>query len=223
MQPIEKMETLAKIHEAGVVAVVRVKDPDQARGIVGAVFEGGIPAVEVTMTVPGAVKIIEALAAEYRGTSLVLGAGTVLDPETARACLLAGARYIVAPNLDEGVIRLCNRYAVPCMPGIGSVTELVRAYELGADVVKVFPGEVLGPKFIKAALAPVPHAKMIPTGGVSLDNLGEWFDAGAYAVGMGTALTKPAGRDGDLDAVRATAKSVVERIRQIRSLRGRNR
>ena len=135
MQPIEKMETLARIHEVGVVAVVRVNDPDQARGIVGAVFEGGIPAVEVTMTVPWAVKIIESLAAEYRGSSLVLGAGTVLDPETARACLLAGARYVVAPNLDEEVVRLCNRYAVPCMPGIGSVTELVRAYELGVDVV----------------------------------------------------------------------------------------
>lgn len=217
MQPIEKMETLARIHEVGVVAVVRVNDPDQARGIVGAVFEGGIPAVEVTMTVPGAVKIIEALAAEYRGSSLVLGAGTVLDPETARACLLAGARYVVAPNLNEEVVRLCNRYAVPCMPGIGSVTELVRAYELGVDVVKVFPGEVLGPKFIKAALAPVPHAKMMPTGGVSVDNLPDWFAAGAYAVGMGNALTKPGGKEGDLDAVRAAAKSVVERIRQIRS------
>ena len=217
MQPIEKMETLARIHEVGVVAVVRVNDPDQARGIVGAVFEGGIPAVEVTMTVPGAVKIIEALAGEYRGSSLVLGAGTVLDPETARACLLAGARYVVAPNLDEEVVRLCNRYAVPCMPGIGSVTELVRAYELGVDVVKVFPGEVLGPKFIKAALAPVPHAKMMPTGGVSVDNLADWFAAGAYAVGMGNALTKPGGKEGDLDAVRAAAKSVVERIRQIRS------
>ena len=217
MQPIEKMETLARIHEVGVVAVVRVNDPDQARGIVGAVFEGGIPAVEVTMTVPGAVKIIEALAGEYRGRSLVLGAGTVLDPETARACLLAGARYVVAPNLNEEVVRLCNRYAVPCMPGIGSVTELVRAYELGVDVVKVFPGEVLGPKFIKAALAPVPHAKMMPTGGVSVDNLADWFAAGAYAVGMGNALTKPGGKEGDLDAVRAAAKSVVERIRQIRS------
>jgi len=173
--------------------------------------------VEVTMTVPGAVKIIEALAAEYRGSSLVLGAGTVLDPETARACLLAGARYVVAPNLNEEVVRLCNRYAVPCMPGIGSVTELVRAYELGVDVVKVFPGEVLGPKFIKAALAPVPHAKMMPTGGVSVDNLADWFAAGAYAVGMGNALTKPGGKEGDLDAVRAAAKSVVERIRQIRS------
>jgi len=217
LQPIEKMETLARIHEVGVVAVVRVNDPDQARGIVGAVFEGGIPAVEVTMTVPGAVKIIEALAGEYRGSSLVLGAGTVLDPETARACLLAGARYVVAPNLNEEVVRLCNRYAVPCMPGIGSVTELVRAYELGVDVVKVFPGEVLGPKFIKAALAPVPHAKMMPTGGVSVDNLPDWFAAGAYAVGMGNALTKPGGKEGDLDAVRAAAKSVVERIRQIRS------
>jgi len=217
LQPIEKMETLARIHEVGVVAVVRVNDPDQARGIVGAVFEGGIPAVEVTMTVPGAVKIIEALAGEYRGSSLVLGAGTVLDPETARACLLAGARYVVAPNLNEEVVRLCNRYAVPCMPGIGSVTELVRAYELGVDVVKVFPGEVLGPKFIKAALAPVPHAKMMPTGGVSVDNLADWFAAGAYAVGMGNALTKPGGKEGDLDAVRAAAKSVVERIRQIRS------
>lgn len=111
--------------------------------------------MEVTMTVPDGGEDHRSPGGGVPRTSLLLGAGTVLDPETARACLLAGARYIIAPNLDEGVIRLCNRYAVPCMPGIGSVRELVRAYELGADVVKVFPGEVLGPKFIKAALGPV--------------------------------------------------------------------
>ena len=146
----------------------------------------------------------------------ILGAGTVLDPETARICILAGAQYIVSPHLNESVVTLCNRYSVPCMPGVGTLTELVRALELGVDVVKAFPGDVLGPDFVKAVRAPVPHANIMPTGGVSPDNLRSWFDAGVFAVGMGSSLTKPGGVAGDMDLVTATARNVVRSIADIR-------
>jgi 2-dehydro-3-deoxyphosphogluconate aldolase/(4S)-4-hydroxy-2-oxoglutarate aldolase len=207
---------LEEIHEKGIVAIVRARNGEEGLKLANAIFEAGIPAVEITMTVPNAIDIMKDLAKEYAHKGLILGAGTVLDPETARQCILAGAEYIVAPNLNEDLIRLCNRYSMPCMPGVGTVTELVRAMELGIDVVKLFPGEVLGPDFIKAVLGPIPYAKMMPTGGVNIDNLDKWFKAGAYAVGMGSGITKPNGVEGDYEAVRRTAKDVVENIAKIR-------
>lgn len=207
---------LEEIHEKGIVAIVRARNGEEGLKLANAIFEAGIPAVEITMTVPNAIDIMKDLAKEYAHKGLILGAGTVLDPETARQCILAGAEYIVAPNLNEDLIRLCNRYSIPCMPGVGTVTELVRAMELGIDVVKLFPGEVLGPDFIKAVLGPIPYAKMMPTGGVNIDNLDKWFKAGAYAVGMGSGITKPNGVEGDYEAVRRTAKDVVEKIAEIR-------
>lgn len=213
---IKKYEILQKIHEKGIVAIVRARNGEEGLNLANAIFEAGIPAVEITMTVPNAIDIMKDLAKEYAHKGLILGAGTVLDPETARQCILAGAEYIVAPNLNEDLIRLCNRYSIPCMPGVGTVTELVRAMELGIDVVKLFPGEVLGPDFIKAVLGPIPYAKMMPTGGVNIDNLDKWFKAGAYAVGMGSGITKPNGVEGDYEAVRRTAKDVVEKIAKIR-------
>ncbi len=213
---IKKYEILQKVHEKGIVAIIRAKNAEEGLKLANAVFEAGIPAVEITMTVPNAIDIMKDLAKEYAHKGLILGAGTVLDPETARHCILAGAEYIVAPNLNEDLVRLCNRYSIPCMPGVGTVTELVRAMELGIDVVKLFPGEVLGPDFIKAVLGPIPYAKMMPTGGVNIDNLDKWFKAGAYAVGMGSGITKPNGVEGDYEAVRRTAKDVVEKIAEIR-------
>jgi len=213
---IKKYEILQKIHEKGIVAIVRARNGEEGLKLANAIFEAGIPAVEITMTVPNAIDIMKDLAKEYAHKGLILGAGTVLDPETARQCILAGAEYIVAPNLNEDLIRLCNRYSIPCMPGVGTVTELVRAMELGIDVVKLFPGEVLGPDFIKAVLGPIPYAKIMPTGGVNIDNLDKWFKAGAYAVGMGSGITKPNGVEGDYEAVRRTAKDVVEKIAKIR-------
>jgi 2-dehydro-3-deoxyphosphogluconate aldolase/(4S)-4-hydroxy-2-oxoglutarate aldolase len=214
---IKKYEILQKIHEKGIVAIIRAKNAEEGLKLANAVFEAGIPAVEITMTVPNAIDIMRDLAKEYAPKGLILGAGTVLDPETARQCILAGAEYIVAPNLNEDLVKLCNRYSVPCMPGIGTVTELVRAMELGIDVVKLFPGEVSGPDFIKAVLGPIPYAKMMPTGGVNINNLDKWFKAGAYAVGMGSGITKPNGVEGDYEAVRRTAKDVVEKIAEIRN------
>jgi 2-dehydro-3-deoxyphosphogluconate aldolase/(4S)-4-hydroxy-2-oxoglutarate aldolase len=209
----DKAGIIRSIGEAGVVAVIRAEDAIQGMDLAKAVNAGGIPAVEVTMTVPGAIDILETMASE---DGPLLGAGTVLDPETARSCILAGAKFIVAPNLNEDVLKICNRYSVPCMPGVGTVTELIRALEMGADVVKAFPGEVLGPSFIKAVKGPVPNARIMPTGGVSLDNLDRWFAAGAFAVGMGGALTKPGGVSGDMELVAETARRIMDRIAEIR-------
>jgi 2-dehydro-3-deoxyphosphogluconate aldolase/(4S)-4-hydroxy-2-oxoglutarate aldolase len=196
--------------------VIRAENRQEGQRIAEAVISGGIPAIEVAMSTPGALQILETLAEHHEG-DLILGAGTVLDSETARTCMLAGARYIIAPNLDESVARCCNRYSVPYMPGVGSMAELVRAMEFGVDVVKLFPGETLGPKFIKAAHGPLPHAQIMPTGGVSPDNLEEWFQAGAFAVGMGGCLTKPGGINGDYEAVRHTAQTVIARIAALRN------
>lgn len=208
-----KYEVLRAIGNAGVVAVIRAKNSREGMDLARAVQDGGVPAVEVTMTVPGAVRILETMASEGNA---ILGAGTVLDPETARICILAGAQYIVSPHLNEAVVTLCNRYSIPCMPGVGTLTELVRALELGVDVVKAFPGDVLGPDFVKAVKGPVPHANIMPTGGVSPDNLKAWFAAGVFAVGMGSSLTKPGGVAGNMDLVTATARKVVDTIADIR-------
>lgn len=213
---IRKHVILRKIEEKGVVAVIRAKNKDEGRKLSEAVFRGGIPAVEITMTVPGALDIIKDLSGISDSNGMILGAGTVIDAETARLCILAGASYVVTPFLSAEVLRMCNRYSVPCLPGTGTVAEIVSAMELGADVVKIFPGEVLGPSFIKAALGPLPNAKMMPTGGVSPDNLEEWIKAGAFAVGMGGALTNPATRNGDYLKVEEIARAVVRKIGQIR-------
>ncbi|QTX31879.1 bifunctional 2-keto-4-hydroxyglutarate aldolase/2-keto-3-deoxy-6-phosphogluconate aldolase [Aminithiophilus ramosus] len=216
MLPIAKYEILGAIHEKGVVAVIRASDKEKGLAVANAVYEGGIPAVEVAMTVPGALDLMGYLAEKHRGSSLILGAGTVLDAPTARACILAGARYIISPSLSEEVAFCCNRYGVPYMPGVGSVTELARAMELGVDVVKVFPGECMGPQFVKAVLGPLPQAHMMPTGGVSEANLEAWFKAGAFAVGMGGSLTGAGRGEGDLEAIGAMASRVVAEIARVR-------
>jgi 2-dehydro-3-deoxyphosphogluconate aldolase/(4S)-4-hydroxy-2-oxoglutarate aldolase len=221
MIKIKKLEILERIHSKGIVAVVRAESAESGKKIADAVFEGGIPAIEVTMTVPGAIGIIETMAEYYKGTDIILGAGTVMDAETARLCILAGAQYVVSPCFKPEIIALCNRYSVPAMPGIGTVSELVNAMEAGADVVKAFPGEVLGPKFIKAVHGPVPHANIMPTGGVSPSNIEEWLEAGAFALGMGSALTKPGGKKGDYKAIAITAEQVVKRIADFRSAKCR--
>ena len=216
---IRKYEVLHRIHELGVVGIIRT--PDVANGISSAeaIFQGGITALEVSTTFPGALDIMKSAAASHKSSGLILGAGTVADSETAKLCIDAGAEFIVSHCFSEEVAKLCNRYGVAYMPGVGTVTELVRAMELGAEVVKEFPGDVLGPKFIKAVHGPVPWAKIMPIGGVSPENLGEWFAAGAFAVGLGTALMKPKGVEGDIDAVREASERIVARIAEIRANR----
>ena len=213
---IRKYEVLHRIHELGVVGIIRT--PDVANGISSAeaIFQGGITALEVSTTFPGALDIMKSAAASHKSSGLILGAGTVADSETAKLCIDAGAEFIVSHCFSEEVAKLCNRYGVAYMPGVGTVTEIVRAMEWGADVVKAFPGEVLGPKFIKAVHGPLPNAQIMPIGGVSPNNLEDWFLAGAFAVGLGSALVKPEGREGDYPAIRQTAEEIVTRIARIR-------
>jgi len=213
---IEKVENLKRIGDSGIVAVVRAENSEKALKIAEAVKAGGIIAIEITMTVPGAVKVIESLAENYTDNEIIIGAGSVLDAETARACLLAGAEYIVSPTLDIETIKLCNRYQKIVMPGAMSVTEVLRAMEAGADVVKVFPASLFGPKIISSIKGPLPQAPLLPTGGVNLDNVQDWINAGSFAVGAGSSLTAGA-KVNDYEKVRDTAKEFVEKIRAARN------
>jgi 2-dehydro-3-deoxyphosphogluconate aldolase/(4S)-4-hydroxy-2-oxoglutarate aldolase len=210
-----KLKVLGRVVESGLVAIVRTNSSEQAARIAEACARGGAAAIEITFTVPGAPAVIESLAIEYKSGDILLGAGTVLDPETARLAILAGAQYIVSPSLSVETARLCNRYQIPYMPGTGSIREIVEAMECGADIVKLFPGETLGPAFVRAAKGPLPQAALMPTGGVSLENVGEWIKAGAVAVGVGGGLTAGA-QTGDFQAITDTAKQFIERIQLAR-------
>ncbi len=213
---MDKELVLTKICDSGVVAVVRAENGEKAKRIADACLEGGVPAIELTFTVPMAHKVIEELAKEYSGGEMILGAGTVMDSETARIAILSGAQYIVSPYFNAETVRLCNRYRVPCMPGAMTIKEVVEAMESGADIVKVFPGEAFGPKILKAIKGPVPQAKMMPTGGVDLSNVGEWIKAGAVAVGAGGYLTKGA-KTGDYKAITETAKEFIAKVKEARA------
>lgn len=212
---MNKELVLTKICDSGVVAVVRAENGEKAKRIADACLEGGVPAIELTFTVPMAHKVIEELAKEYQNGEMILGAGTVLDPETARIAILSGAQYIVSPYLNKETVKLCNRYRLPCMPGAMTIKEVVEAMECGADIVKVFPGEAFGPKIIKAIKGPLPHAKMMPTGGVDINNVGEWINAGAAAVGVGGALTAGA-KTGEYNKITELAKQFVENVKKAR-------
>ena len=213
---LPKYAVVQKIVEGGLVAVVRAESAEEAGKITDACIRGGVAAIEVTFTVPGAAGVIKDLADAYRSGEIIIGAGTVLDPETARIAILAGAQYVVGPCLNRKTMRLCNRYQVACMPGAGSIGEIVEAMEAGADVVKVFPGETLGPNFVRAAKGPLPQASLMPTGGVSVDNVAEWIKAGSVAVGVGGSLTAGA-RKGDYLSITALAEEFMGRIREARA------
>ena len=212
---MHKLKVLGRILESGLVAIVRTHSAEQATRIAEACARGGAAAIEITFTVPGAAAVIEHLAKEYKSGEILIGAGTVLDPETARIAILAGSQYIVSPSVSVETARLCNRYQIPYMPGAGSMCEIVDAMECGADIVKLFPGETLGPAFVKAVKGPLPQASLMPTGGVSVDNVADWIKAGAVAVGVGGSLTAGADK-GNLQLVTDTAKQFVEKIRLAR-------
>lgn len=181
---MKKADVLARIQQIGIVPVLRASSTKEALGIAHAIAAGGVPILEVTMTVPGAINVIEQLVAH--GGNLLIGAGTVLDAETARACILAGAQFIVSPALDLRTIELCRKYGVPVLPGALTPTEIVTAWQAGADAVKVFPcSAVGGAKYLKAVKAPLPQIELIPTGGVSLATAAEFLEAGAFALGVG--------------------------------------
>ena len=209
--------TLKRILDGGIVAVVRSESGEQLARVVRALAEGGVTAAEITFTVPDAIEVIRRVRREL-GEAVVLGAGTVLDPETARAALLAGAEYIVAPTLDLEVIRLCRRYDKVVMPGAFTPTEVLTAWEAGADVVKVFPADVGGPAYLKALRGPLPQVRLMPTGGVDLTTAAAFLAAGACCLGVGGALVEPKSvAAGDFDRLRHLAAqyaAIVERHRQ---------
>lgn len=213
---MDKQTVIQRIKDVGIVAVVRASSADEAKKITEACMEGGVPAIELTFTVPGAHKVIDELASYYKNDNIILGAGTVLDPETARVAILSGAQYVVSPYYDEATIKLCNRYAVPCMPGCMTIHDVIKSLELGCDIIKLFPGDAFGPGMVKAIKGPVPQANIMPTGGVDVDNVGEWIKAGVVAVGAGSSLTKGA-KTGDFAAITETAKKFVSNIQEARA------
>lgn len=209
---LKKSKILKKITDIGIVAVVRSETIEEGIRISKACVEGGIPAIEVTYTVPGATEVIKALKEQFTSDELVIGAGTVLDAATARIAILAGSEFIVSPAFDEETAKLCNLYQVPYMPGCMTITEITKAMQYGADIVKLFPGSAFGPSFVKAVKAPLPQANIMPTGGVSLENIDEWFKNGVVAVGVGGKLASGSSED-----IIATAKAFVGKIKEIRN------
>lgn len=204
---MKKLQLVQKIVEEGVVAVLRGDTPEQVVEMAEQAIAGGIKVIEITMTVPYALKAIEALSQKYAWDAssperyAIIGVGTVLDPETARAAILAGAQFVVGPSLNRETVLLCNRYRVPIMPGCMTIKDIQEALELGVDIVKLFPGNLYDPSMIKAIKGPLPQANVMPTGGVSLDNLAEWIKAGAVAVGIGSDLTSEALKKGDFSLI----------------------
>lgn len=214
---VKKEQVLSKLRECGLVAVVRAKDAADAMRIAQACIEGGCAGIELTYTTPGVNAIIEKMAKEYDNTDFIIGAGTVMDSETARMAILSGAQYVVSPYFNADTVRICNRYRVACMPGAMSIAEVVAGMEAGADIIKVFPGELFGPQILKSIHGPIPQAELMPTGGVSLNNVEEWIKAGAVAVGAGGSLTAGA-KTGDYAKITDTARRFVEKIQSARSL-----
>jgi 2-dehydro-3-deoxyphosphogluconate aldolase/(4S)-4-hydroxy-2-oxoglutarate aldolase len=206
-------DVVRAVEEAGIVAVIRMKDPGKLRAVVDAIAEGGIRALEVTMTVPGAVELIRELGPRLP-SGFVLGAGTVLDAETVARVADAGARYVVSPVFRRSVIEACHVRGLAAMPGCFTPTEILDAWDAGADIVKVFPATTLGPSYLKDVRAPLPQVKLMPTGGVTVENAGDWIRAGAVAVGVGTSLLDArAIADGRFDVLRLNAERMIANVR----------
>ncbi|MCM3093918.1 MULTISPECIES: bifunctional 2-keto-4-hydroxyglutarate aldolase/2-keto-3-deoxy-6-phosphogluconate aldolase [unclassified Cytobacillus] len=202
-----KLEKLKQLVDSKVVAVVRGKTPEEAIDISEAAIEGGFRAIEVTYTTPEAEKVFQAL----RGSDGVIGAGTVLDSETARHAILNGAEFVVSPHFDKNIALLCNRYSIPYLPGCMTITEIMTALEYGCDIVKLFPANRFDPSFIGAVNGPLPQVRIMPTGGVNLDNVGAWLEAGAVAAGIGSDLNK-AYKAGGKVSVQSLCEKYVEAI-----------
>jgi len=214
---MSRTETLERIRQSGCVAVVRAPSSEQLIDVAHALRDGGLPAIEITMTTPNALKVIEQVSADL-GDDVVIGVGRVLDAETARAAILAGAQFVVAPVLDVETIEMAHRYDKPCVPGAYTPTEILTAWTAGADVVKVFPASVGGPAYFKAIKGPLPQVKLSPTGGVNLQTAGEFIKAGAEFLGVGGDLvSKQALAKGDMKFIATRAAEYVEAVRQARS------
>jgi 2-dehydro-3-deoxyphosphogluconate aldolase/(4S)-4-hydroxy-2-oxoglutarate aldolase len=208
--------SLRRVLSCGIVAVVRAPDGGHLVEVAQTLFEGGVTVMEITMSVPNALEVISQVR-QSMGDRVLLGAGTVLDAETARAVLLAGAEFIVAPTLNLDVIRLCRRYDKLVMPGAFTPTEILKAWEAGADIVKVFPADVVGPAFFKALRGPLPQIRLMPTGGVDLSTAADFLKAGACCLGVGGQLVEPkAVAERNFDRIRSLARQYVAIVQQFR-------
>ena len=214
---MKKSDVIDRIIETGLIPVVRAESSEIAMRAIDAIKEGGISVLEITMTVPGAIRVIEEVARRF-GEDVIVGAGTVLDSETARACMLAGAQFIVSPALDLDTISCCRRYSIPVMPGAMTPSEVLTAWKAGADFVKVFPANAVGgPSYIKALKAPLPQIQLVPTGGVSLKTAADFIKAGAAALGVGADLVDTAAlRAGEDKLITARARQFIEIVKSAR-------
>lgn len=213
---MKKVAILNKLEKAGVIAVVRGKDKAEAIKATDAIIAGGMKGIELTFTVPHAEEVIEELVAKYQDNDeVVIGAGTVLDSVTARIAIMAGAEYIVSPSFDAATAEMCNLYQIPYLPGCMTITEMKEALKSGADIIKLFPGSAFGPSIVKAFKAPLPHLNIMPTGGVSLDNMADWFKAGVVAVGVGGNLLAPVEK-GDFEEVTKVAGQYMAKLAEIK-------
>ncbi len=216
---LDRAAVVAQIEQLGVVAVIRLRDPGKLRAVVDALMAGGVKALEVTMTVPGAVDLIRGLAPTLP-EGFLLGAGTVLNASIAHAVIGAGAQFVISPVFRREVIAACHEHDVPAMPGCFTPTEILEAHDAGADIVKVFPATALGPQYIKDVRAPLPQVKLMPTGGVSPENAGDWIRAGAVAVAAGSSvLDAQAIESGRLEVVTDNARRIVASVAQAREAR----
>lgn len=212
---LQKVQWTQKIAAAGVVAVIRANSVSEAVKISDAVIAGGMRAIELTFTVPQADQAIKEVKTKFAQPDLIIGAGTVFEPTSARLAIMAGAQFIVSPSFNSAVAKLCNFYQIPYIPGCGTVNEMQKALTYGADIIKLFPGSVYGPAMVKSVLAPLPQVNLMPTGGVNLDNMADWFAAGVIAVGSGSQLTRPA-TIGDYQQVTANAQAYMSKLADLR-------
>ena len=214
---LDRQATVKRIEQLGIVAVIRLRDPAKLRAVVDAIVAGGVQALEVTMTVPGAVELIRGLAPTLP-EGFLLGAGTVIDAPTAHAVIDAGAQFVISPVFRRAVIDACHARGVPAAPGCFTPTEILEAHDAGADIVKVFPATTLGPQYIKDVRAPLPQVRLMPTGGVTPDNAGDWIRAGAVAVAAGSSLLDSAAiESGRYDVITANARRFVDNVSAARA------
>ncbi|MDQ0412330.1 2-dehydro-3-deoxyphosphogluconate aldolase/(4S)-4-hydroxy-2-oxoglutarate aldolase [Mesobacillus stamsii] len=213
---LKKLDVLRKLNEGYAIAVIRGESSEDAYQIAKHSFNGGIRSLEITFTTPGAEKVIAELVADGN-PNMIVGAGTVLDAITASIAIMNGAQFIVSPHFDKDIALLCNRYSTPYLPGCATITEILKAVSYGVDVIKLFPGGHLGPSFMKDIKGPLPHVQLMPSGGVSIDNVEKWITNGAFAVGIGSALTKNR-VTGDYSSVKKTAREFTEKIQSIQGI-----
>jgi 2-dehydro-3-deoxyphosphogluconate aldolase / (4S)-4-hydroxy-2-oxoglutarate aldolase len=215
---VNKVERIQCIRSSGIIAIMRAKNSDQLIEAAEAIRQGGVRVIEVTMNTPGALEVIEEAGKRF-GDEVLFGAGTVLDAETARAAILAGAKFVVAPTLKVETIQLCNRYSVPVMPGCMTPTEMLTAWEAGADFVKLFPAEIGGPELIKAILAPLPQLQIVPVGGVDLNTAAAFIRSGAAALGVGGSLVNQKLLDaGDFAELTRRAGAFIQEVQKGRQV-----